>query len=106
MMNFTAKSNRRGTAATLAILLSPSIMASLGVTPAQAADYDVGSIHIAQPWARATPKGASSAAGYMTITNNGTAPDRVSCVSSDAAAECRVHSMTMEGGVMKMRPVE
>jgi periplasmic copper chaperone A len=74
--------------------------------PAQAADVDVGSIHIAQPWARATPKGAASGAGYMTITNNGTAPDRVSCVSSDASGQCQIHSMTMEDGVMKMRPVE
>ena len=30
--------------------------------PAQAADYDVGSIHVTQPWARATPKGASAGA--------------------------------------------
>jgi len=74
--------------------------------PAQAADVDVGSIHIAQPWARATPKGAASGAGYMTITNNGTAPDRVSCVASDASGQCQIHSMTMEDGVMKMRPVE
>ena len=27
---------------------------------AQAADYDVGAIHISAPWARATPKGASN----------------------------------------------
>lgn len=73
---------------------------------AQAADYDVGSIHIAQPWARATPKGASNGAGYMTITNDGTAPDRVTCASSDASAQCQIHTMSMEGGVMKMRPVE
>jgi len=73
---------------------------------AQAADYNVGSIHVTEPWARATPKGASSGAGYMTITNTGTTPDRLSCVSSDAAAQCQIHSMIMEGGVMKMRPVE
>jgi copper(I)-binding protein len=76
------------------------------VSPTLAADYDVGSIHIAQPWSRATPKGATSGAGYMTITNKGTTPDRVSCVSSDVSAQCQIHSMTMEGGVMKMRPVE
>jgi copper(I)-binding protein len=74
--------------------------------PAHAADYDVGSMHISQPWSRATPKGASSGAGYMTITNKGTASDKVSCVSSDASAQCQIHTMTMEGGVMKMRPVE
>jgi copper(I)-binding protein len=34
-----------------------------------ASDYDLGSIHISQPWARATPKGATAGAGYMTITN-------------------------------------
>ena len=42
--------------------------------PAHAADYDVGSMHISQPWARATPKGASSGAAYMTITNKSTTP--------------------------------
>ncbi len=42
----------------------------------------------------------------MTITNKGTAPDRVSCVSDDASAQCQIHSMTMDGGIMKMRPVE
>ena len=35
-----------------------------------------GSIHVAQPWARATPKNASAGAAYLTVTNNGTAPDR------------------------------
>jgi periplasmic copper chaperone A len=74
--------------------------------PAQASDYDVGSIHIAQPWSRATPKGASSGAAYLTITNNGTTPDRVSCTSSNASAKCQIHTMTMDNGVMKMRPVE
>ena len=76
------------------------------VAAAHAADYDVGSIHISQPWSRATPKGASSGAGYMTITNKGTAPDRVNCVSSDASAQCQIHTMSMQDGVMKMRPVE
>ena len=73
---------------------------------AQATDYNVGPIQISAPWARATPKGASSAAAYMTITNNGKTPDKVSCVSSDASAECQIHTMTMNNGVMMMRPVE
>ena len=30
-----------------------------GAQLARAADYDVGSIHISQPWSRATPKGAA-----------------------------------------------
>jgi hypothetical protein len=71
-----------------------------------AADYKVGSIQIGQPWARATPKGASSGAAYMTVSNTGSAAQRLSCVSSDAAAQCQIHEMTMDGGVMKMRPVQ
>jgi hypothetical protein len=86
-----------GAAAWYAALASPA---------AAAGDYDVGSIHISQPWSRATPKGAASGAGYMTLTNKGAAPEKVSCVSDDASAQCQIHSMTMEGGVMKMRPVE
>jgi copper(I)-binding protein len=73
---------------------------------AQAADYDVGSLHLAQPWSRATPKGASAGAAYLTVTNNGAAPDRLSCAGSEAAAQCQIHTMSMENGVMKMRPVE
>jgi len=77
-----------------------------GAVTAYPADYNVGPIHIAQPWARATPKGASSGAAYLTVTNKGSAPDRLSCASSDVSAQCQIHAMTMEGGVMKMRPVE
>jgi periplasmic copper chaperone A len=77
-----------------------------GAIAAQAADYDVGSLHVAQPWSRATPKGASAGAAYLTVTNNGTTTDRLSCAGSDAAAQCQIHTMSMENGVMKMRPVE
>ena len=101
-MTTTARSyTRRGLATALAILLG-----QLLATQVQAADYDVGAIHISETWARATPKGATAAAGYLTVTNNGTAPDRLSCASSNVSAKCQIHSMTMEKGVMKMRPVE
>jgi len=87
-------------------LFAATVALACSTVAAHAADYDVGSIHIAQPWSRATPKGAKAGAGYMTITNKGTTPDKVSCVSDDASTQCEIHSMTMEGGVMKMRPVE
>jgi copper(I)-binding protein len=91
----------RGLAAVLASSLAP-----LASVPGNAADYDLGPIHISQTWSRATPKGAAAAAAYLTIINNGKEPDRVNCVSSDASAQCEIHSMTMDDGVMKMRPVE
>jgi copper(I)-binding protein len=101
MTNVAGRMSQCGATAVLALGL-----AQISTTAARAADYDVGSIHISQPWARATPKGAASAAAYMTLTNNGKTPDRVNCVSSDASAECQIHSMTMDNGVMVMRPVE
>jgi len=41
----------------------------------------------------------------MTLTNTGTAPDRVSCISDDASAQCQIHTMTMEGG-LEIKPGE
>jgi periplasmic copper chaperone A len=106
MKKLSSNAVSRHAIAGCAALMAPVLLAQVQATPAWAADYDVGSIHIGEPWARATPKGASAGAGYMTITNKGTAPDRVSCVSDDASGQCQIHSMTMEDGVMKMRPVE
>lgn len=74
--------------------------------PCLAQNYKVGAIEIEQPWARATPKGASIGAAYMKITNTGTEPDRLVGGSIDFARRFEVHSMTMEQGVMKMREVK
>ena len=68
-------------------------------------DYKVGSLEIKHPWARATPKGAAVGGGYMTITNNGTTPDRLVGFSSPAAGKFEMHEMKMDNGVMKMRPL-
>src|SRR5215475_3878006 len=76
------------------------------VTAASAGDYKAGSLDISDPWSRATPKGSSVAAGYMKITNSGSAPDRLISGSSDVASKFQVHEMKMENGVAKMRPVK
>ena len=82
-----------------------ALCAALAVSPALAHDYTVGSLKIGHPWARATPKGASVGGGYMTITNTGTASERLTGGSSAVAQSFEVHEMKMDGGVMKMRPV-
>lgn len=69
-------------------------------------DYKVGAIEIDHPWSRAVPKGSSVAAGYMTIKNTGAAPDRLVSASTPIAAKAQVHEMSMDNGIMKMRPVE
>lgn len=73
---------------------------------ALAADYSVGSIAVGNPWTRATPKGATVAGGYMTISNKGSALDRLVGGSAAVAGRFEVHSMVMEQGVAKMRPVQ
>ena len=77
----------------------------LAIATAHGRDYKAGTLDVADPWSRATPKGASVAAGYMKISNSGTAPDRLISGSSDVASKFEVHEMTMENGVAKMRPV-
>jgi periplasmic copper chaperone A len=85
-----------------------SLAGVLGIALAgvQAADYQAGSLVIADPWLRATPKGASVAGGYMKISNNGAAADRLIGGSTDIAASFELHEMSMADGVAKMRPVQ
>ena len=79
-------------------------LASL-TAPAVAGSYKQGAIEIEQPWARATPKGAKTAAGYVAIKNTGNTPDRLTGGSLAVAGIGQIHEMKMEGGVMKMRPL-
>ena len=88
------------------IALFLSVAFCLAVSAASAADYKAGSLDISDPWSRATPKGASVGAGYMTIKNNGSTPDRLIEGSSEVASKFEVHEMKMENGVAKMRPVK
>ena len=75
-------------------------------TSAMATDYKVGSLAISGPWSRATPKGAQTAIGYMTIKNNGTTTDRLIGGSIDVADTFELHSMVMENGIAKMRELK
>jgi periplasmic copper chaperone A len=72
---------------------------------AHAYDYKVGAIEIDRPWSRAVPKGAAVAAGYLTIRNTGTEPDRLVSGSTPIAGKFELHQMSMDNGIMRMRPV-
>ncbi|MGC5781190.1 DUF1775 domain-containing protein [Methylobacterium sp. NFXW15] len=82
------------------------IVAAQAAPAMPAHSYTVGSLRISHPWSRATPNGAQVAGGYLSITNTGTDPDRLTGASLGGASRGEVHSMSMEGGVMKMAPVE
>ena len=86
------------------LILATALLA-LGVTVSQAHDYTAGSIKIEHPWSRATPSGASVGAGYLKLTNTGTAPDRLVGGSSPVAGQFEIHEMAVVDGVMKMRPL-
>jgi periplasmic copper chaperone A len=87
-------------------LLAAAVVAALHGREAAAADFSIGGIQIGNPWTRATPKGADVAGAYMRLSNKGAAADRLIGGSSPVAGRFEVHHMTVEDGVMKMRPVD
>jgi periplasmic copper chaperone A len=86
-------------------VLVASLIAVLSGSAASALDYKVGALEIDSPWSRAVPKGAKVAAGYMKIKNTGTEPDRLVGGSTPVAGRFEIHGMSMDKGVMKMRPL-
>src|SRR5579872_2057813 len=87
-------------------LLGVAILSLGGAAPLRADDVKVGNLVITQAWSRATPGGAKVGGGYLTITNQGSTPDRLLGGSADIAAKVQVHEMSMNNGVMTMRPVD
>lgn len=69
--------------------------------PALAAD----GLKITEARARATPGGAATGVVYLTVVNDGATADRLIGGASDAADEVEIHRMSMNNGVMAMRPV-
>ena len=74
--------------------------------PSLAQETKAGSMVITQSWSRATPGGAKVAAGYLTIENKGSSADRLLGATTDVAGKVELHEMSMNNGIMNMRPVE
>lgn len=62
-------------------------------------------IKASDAWVRATAPGQKCSAAYLTLTNEGTGDDQLIGASSPVG-ETSIHSTTMDGGVMRMRPAE
>lgn len=60
-------------------------------------------VSVTNPWVRATVPGQRVAAAYLEITAKSAAV--LVGVDSPVARKAELHTMTMDGGVMKMRPV-
>jgi hypothetical protein len=62
-----------------------------------------GALEVNHAWARATPGNSNIGAAYLTIQSP--TPDRLVAASTPVAKEAQLHTMTMSGMVMKMRPL-
>ena len=69
-------------------------------------EYNLGDLHIGHPYARATAPGQPAAGAYIGLTNNGKTADKLVSASSPAAKTVEIHTMSMEGNVMKMRALD
>ena len=80
--------------------------AALTAQTAQAHGTRLGAIAIGHPWARATAPGQPIGGGYLTLDNQGPAGDRLLGASTAVATRVELHSMTMDGDVMRMRALD
>ncbi|MFJ3057759.1 copper chaperone PCu(A)C [Herbaspirillum sp. NPDC087042] len=86
------------------LALAAALLGSTALSHAH--EYKLGQLDIGHPYARATVPGQPAAGAYLSIENKGSAPDRLVGVSSPVAKSGEIHTMSMEGNLMKMREVE
>lgn len=91
---------------TLAAAAGAGLLACAAPSGAMARDYTINSMRVVNPWTRATAAAGSNAVGYMTLTNEGSKPDRLTAATCPVAKATQLHSETNENGVMRMRPVD
>jgi copper(I)-binding protein len=87
------------TAFALALLVGSTFMT-------EGHEFKAGDLLIGHPWSRATPGGAKIGGGYMTITNNGSAPDKLLSATTSVADRVEIHEMAMSNNVMTMRKLD
>ena len=74
-----------------------------GLAVASAALAQHAQLEVNNAWARATPGKAENGAAYVTIQSP--TADRLVSASSPVAKKAELHTMSMQGMVMKMRPI-
>lgn len=89
----------------LTALLAILFLAVTFGVPADAQTVTAGDIEISNPHARAMVPGAKVGGGYLSITNKGKADDKLVGIISTRAKSSEIHQMSVNNGVMTMRPV-
>lgn len=82
-----------------------AIAFTLANAAAQTHSFKLGSIDIGHPHARATVAGQSTGGGFLKLANGG-ADDKLLAATAAVSASVELHSMSMEGDVMRMRQVD
>lgn len=85
-------------------LLTACAFAGLSFAAAAAPDAK-GAIGVDHAYARATAPGQAAGGAFMTLVNRG-GDDKLLAVKSAVAGSTELHTMTMDGNVMKMRQVD
>ena len=78
-------------------------LALVPLSSAIAHDVTIGDLVLKHPEMRMAPPGARASGGYVTIINTGNTADRLVSAKAPFSQKTEIHTMTMEGDVMKMR---
>jgi copper(I)-binding protein len=83
-----------------AALTLAALSSAASPVPAQAGHHQV--LAVTNAWARETAPAQVNGGGFLTITNKGQA-DRLVSASSPVSPTVQLHTMSMDGGIMRMR---
>ncbi|MCX7345228.1 MAG: copper chaperone PCu(A)C [Alphaproteobacteria bacterium] len=89
----------------LAFAATLSLASIFAIASGHAHEIKLGDIVISHPWSRPAPMASDVAAGFMKITNTGTADDRLVSATAAITGTVQLHDMKMEGDVMKMSEI-
>lgn len=87
----------------IAIAVTAALALAPLAAPVAARAFRKGDLTISAPWTRQTAAGQSVGGGFMIIANSGVQADQLVDGTSPAAERVEIHSMSLEGGVMRMR---
>lgn len=86
--------------------LAAIALLSAAATPLLAQSVTAGKLVIDQTWSRQTAPTQKVGGGFLSITNKGKMADRLVSATSPVATELQLHTMSMDGGVMRMRQMK
>ena len=90
-------------------LILPAAAAALALALASAFahahSFKLGGINIGHPYARVTVAGQPTGGGYLRLDNKGR-DDKLVSARAAVSASVELHSMSMDGDVMRMRQVD